>query len=37
MIVDIYFFEFLIRPRLFWKLSGKDAVKIAAKDELNEI
>ena len=31
------FCEFLIHPGLFWKFSGKDAVKIATKDELDEI
>lgn len=31
------FCEFLIHPGLFWKFSGKDAVMIAAKDELDEI
>ncbi len=31
------FCEFLIHPGLFWKFSGKDAVKIAAKDDLDEI
>lgn len=31
------FCEFLIHPGLFWRFSGKDAVKIAAKDELDEI
>ena len=31
------FCEFLIDPGLFWKFSGKDAVKIAAKDDLDEI
>jgi HME family heavy-metal exporter len=31
------FCEFLIHPGLFWKFSGKDAVKIASKDELDEI
>lgn len=31
------FCEFLIHPGLFWRFSGKDAVKIAAKDEFEEI
>ena len=31
------FCEFLIHPGLFWQFSGKDAVKIAAKDEFDEI
>ncbi len=31
------FCEFLIRPGLFWKFSGNDAVKIATKNELDEI
>jgi HME family heavy-metal exporter len=31
------FCEFLIHPGLFWKFSGKDAVKIATKDEFDEI
>ena len=31
------FCEFLIHPGLFWKFSGKDAVKIATKNELDEI
>ncbi len=31
------FCEFLIHPGLFWKFSGRDAFKIAAKDDLDEI
>ena len=31
------FCEFLIHPGLFWKFSGKDAVKIANENELEEI
>ena len=31
------FCEFLIHPGLFWKFSGKDAVKIANRNELEEI
>ena len=36
-LVTSTFCEFLIRPGLFWKFSGKDAVKIATKDELEDI
>lgn len=31
------FCEFLIHPGLFWKFSGRDAVKIAVKDDFDEI
>ena len=31
------FCEFLIHPGLFWKFSGKDAVKIAERNDVNEI
>jgi HME family heavy-metal exporter len=31
------FCEFLIHPGLFWKFSGKDAAKIANRNELDEI
>jgi HME family heavy-metal exporter len=31
------FCEFLIRPGLFWKFSGKDAIRIASKDTTEEI
>ncbi len=36
-LVTSTFCEFLIRPGLFWKFSGKDAVRIAMKDDLEEI
>ena len=31
------FCEFLIHPGLFWKFSGKDALKIASQDDIDEI
>ncbi|QEG23348.1 efflux RND transporter permease subunit [Mariniblastus fucicola] len=31
------FCEFLIHPGLFWKFSGKDAVKIASNEDIDEI
>ena len=31
------FCEFLIHPGLFWKFSGRDAVKIASQDNVDEI
>ena len=31
------FCEFLIHPGLFWKFSGRDAERVARKDELESI
>jgi len=36
-LVTSTFCEFLIHPGLFWKFSGKDAVKISSSDDLEEI
>ena len=36
-LVTSTFCEFLIHPGLFWKFSGKDAVKISTQDDIDEI